>query len=117
MFNGLRSVIYPSADLAADKKFWQEATGVKPYFDQPYYVGFDIAGCELGLDPNSAKEGVDYPVTYWLVKNIEAATKKVLASGATTQSEPKDVGEGILMARFQDPTGNIFGLVQNPHTK
>jgi len=109
MFDGLRSVIYPTTDLAKDKRFWQEATGVKPYFD--------IAGCELGLDPNAAKEGVDYPVTYWLVKDIEAATKKVLACGATTQSESKDVGEGILMARFQDPTGNIFGLIQNPHTK
>lgn len=115
MFTGLRSIIYPSSDLEADKKFWQVATGVKPYFDQPYYVGFDIEGCELGLDPNAAKEGLDYPITYWLVTDIQAATKQVLAAGATANSEAKDVGEGILMARFKDPAGNIFGLIQNSH--
>ena len=26
-------------------------TGVQPYFDEAFYVGFDFNGCELGLHP------------------------------------------------------------------
>jgi len=37
--NGLRTVIYPSTDLDADKAWWSEVPGKQPYFDQPFYVG------------------------------------------------------------------------------
>jgi hypothetical protein len=116
MFTGLKSVIYPSADLAADKKFWQDATGVAPYFDQPYYVGFNIAGNELGLDPNADKEGITYPVAYWLVANTAEASSQILASGATKNTEPKDVGGGMMMATFKDLNGHIFGIIEHPES-
>ncbi|KND50049.1 MAG: hypothetical protein AB203_03610 [Parcubacteria bacterium C7867-008] len=113
MFKGLRSVIYPSTDLEADKKFWEEVTGIKPYFDQPYYVGFDINGSELGLDPNASKEGLTYPVTYWRVVDTKVASEKILASGASINSEAKDVGGGMMMATFKDKAGNIFGIIEH----
>lgn len=114
MFTGLRSIIYPTKSLEEDKKFWAKATGVKPYFEQPFYVGFDIHGCELGLDPNASKEGITYPVTYWKVDDIQAAVKHVIESGAVENASVHDVGGGILMARYEDPSGNIFGLIQMP---
>jgi predicted enzyme related to lactoylglutathione lyase len=114
MFTGLRSVIYPSSDLETDKKFWESVTGIKPYFDQSYYVGFDINGNELGLDPNAAKEGLAYPITYWLVTDTAAASTQILASGATIHTKPKDVGGGMMMATFKDKTGNIFGIIEHP---
>ena len=114
MFTGLRSVIYPSSDLEADKKFWEAATGTKPYFEQPYYVGFNINGCELGLDPNAFKEGLAYPISYWQVKNIAEASAQLVASGATVHREAKDVGGGMMMATFKDPNGNIFGIIEQP---
>src|SRR5688572_26830795 len=102
MFTGLRSIIYPSTNLEIDKKFWQDITGQKPYFDESYYVGFEINGCELGLDPGAAKQGLTCPVTYWRVKSIKEATEHVLSSGAKVNSDVQDVGGGILMSRFTD---------------
>ena len=54
MFLGLRTVIYRVRDLAAAKAWYANAFGVQPYFDEPFYVGFDIGGYELGLHPHIA---------------------------------------------------------------
>jgi predicted enzyme related to lactoylglutathione lyase len=115
MLTDLKSVIYPSADLEADKKFWEAITGVKAYFDEPYYVGFNINGSELGLDPNAAKAGLTYPVTYWHVQSTVAATEQLIAGGASLNTEARDVGGGMMMATFKDPNGNIFGIIDDPN--
>ncbi len=114
MFSGIKSVIYPSSNLEEDKKFWENVTGTKPYFDQPFYVGFKIGDNELGLDPNASKEGLAYPVTYWHVADVVEATKQIAQSGATVNTEPKDVGGGMMMATFKDVSGNIFGIIDEP---
>lgn len=41
MFLGLRTVIYPVADLAASKKWWAGLLGIEPYFDESFFVGFN----------------------------------------------------------------------------
>ncbi len=115
MFTGLKSVIYPSSDLQRDKQFWETVTGVKPYFDQPFYVGFSINGCELGLDPNAAEEGITQPIAYWHVGSVVDASKQLVAGGATTNTEPKDVGGGMMMGTFKDSSGNIFGIIDDPN--
>lgn len=43
-FFGLRTVIYPAADLEAAKHWYTQALGFPPYFDQPFYVGFQVGG-------------------------------------------------------------------------
>ena len=53
MFLGLRTVIDPAPDLAAAREFFVGVLGTAPYFDQPFYVGFDVGGYELGLDPDA----------------------------------------------------------------
>jgi hypothetical protein len=40
---GLRTVIYHVGDIARGKKWHSDALGILPYFDQPYYVGFQVA--------------------------------------------------------------------------
>jgi catechol 2,3-dioxygenase-like lactoylglutathione lyase family enzyme len=50
MFLGLRTVIYPSPDLATARAWYAQVLGQEPYFDQPFYVGFSVGGYELGLD-------------------------------------------------------------------
>ena len=49
---GLRTVVYHVPDLARAKAWYEAAFEVKPYFDEPFYVGFNIGGFELGLDPD-----------------------------------------------------------------
>ncbi|MDB5176234.1 MAG: glyoxalase [Candidatus Saccharibacteria bacterium] len=114
MFTGLKSVIYPSVNLEADKQFWERVSGVKPYFDQPYYVGFNINGSELGLDPNAASEGLTYPVSYWHVTDAKTAVEELVAGGVVVHSDLKDVGGGMMMATFKDASGNIFGIIDDP---
>lgn len=111
MFTGLKSIIYPSDDIQTDKAFWEKVSGVKPYFDKPFYVGFNINGSELGLDPNAASEGLTYPVGYWHVRNAREAADKLVAAGAKVHSDLRDVGEGMMMGVFEDTNGNIFGVI------
>jgi len=118
-FLGLRTVIYHAPDLDKTKAWYAEALGIQPYFDQPFYVGFNVGGCELGLDPDAsstpgAKAGA---VAYWGVTNAEETFRRLLSLGATERSAPQEVGEGIRVATVFDPFGNIFGIIQNPHFK
>ena len=53
-FLGLYTVIYHAQDLARARVWYARAFGIEPYFDEPYYVGFNVGGCELGLDPDPA---------------------------------------------------------------
>ena len=46
---GLRTAIYKVANIDAAKAWYSKAFQTEPYFDQPFYVGFNIAGYELGL--------------------------------------------------------------------
>ena len=48
---GLRTTIYQVPDLAAAKAWYTKAFAKAPYFDEPFYVGFNIGGFELGLLP------------------------------------------------------------------
>ncbi|GGB95205.1 VOC family protein [Dyadobacter sediminis] len=113
---GLRTTIYKVTDLHAAKQWYAEAFETEPYFDEPYYAGFNIAGYELGLQPeegeNSAKgENV---ITYWGVENIGAAYQNLVEMGATEHEAPANVGGEIVVASVSDPWGNMIGLIYNP---
>jgi predicted enzyme related to lactoylglutathione lyase len=114
---GLATVIYQVTDLDRAKAFYTQAFGQAPYFDQPFYVGFEIGGYELGLHPD-LREGQPGPggsLAYWRVADIEAAVAHFTGAGATPVAAPKDVGEGIKVASVADPFGNVIGLIENPH--
>ncbi len=51
--HGLRTVIYPAPDLGAATAWWTQLLGQPPYFEEPFYVGFEVAGYELGLLPDA----------------------------------------------------------------
>lgn len=117
MLLGLRSAIYPVEDLARAKAWYTKAFGVKPYFDEPFYVGFNIAGFELGLDPGGKAGKASMPIAYWGVEDVASSHAKLLAVGATEGSSVQDVGGGIRVASVRDPFGNLIGLIENPHFK
>ena len=118
MIKGLRTVIYHVDDLQRAKEWYSAILGIEPYFDEPFYVGFNVGGYELGLDPDM--EGVskgNNVVAYWSVKDAKASYQRIQELGAEKHSEVQDVGGGILVATVADPFGNVFGIIENPHFK
>jgi predicted enzyme related to lactoylglutathione lyase len=111
MFLGLRTVIYPTSDLAASKAWYSAVLGIEPYFDQPFYVGYNVNGYELGLLPD-ADPGA---ITYWGIADIDVALARLHDHGATPRSGPDDVGDDIRVATVTDPAGAIVGIIENPH--
>jgi predicted enzyme related to lactoylglutathione lyase len=117
-FLGLRTAIYHVPDLARAKSWYSEILGIESYFDQPFYVGFNVAGYELGLDPDSSSSaGSGGVVVHWGVADADAALKRLLALGAAERTKVQDVGDGIRVAIVLDPFGNVFGVIENPHFK
>ena len=112
---GLRTVIYPARDLSAAKAWWTALLGLEPYFDQPFYVGFEVGGYELGLLPDADVD--DGALTYWGVEDCVAALATALAAGATEHTPVSEVGDGIVTAAVRTPDGSILGLITNPHFK
>lgn len=64
---GLRTTIYKVSDMEKAKKWYSDFLGFEPYFDEPFYVGFNVAGYELGLQPEEetqSTEKADSVITY-----------------------------------------------------
>ena len=110
---GLRTLIYPTCDLPAAKSWWSDYLGIAPYFDESFYVGFEVAGYELGLVPTEQTES--NPTTYWGVDDVAQAVADAEANGATVLEAPQDVGDGIIVASVENPSGHVIGLIYNPH--
>ena len=115
MIKGLRTAIYKVGDLEQAKKWYSGVLNLEPYFDEPFYVGFNVGGFELGLDPDV--EGViagSNTLVYWGVENTKESFEELLSKGATIHSAPQNVGGEIVVASVFDPFGNIFGIIENP---
>lgn len=115
MFRGLRTVIYPAPDLEGAKEWWSSVLALQPYFDEPFYVGFNVGGYELGLDPSADPAGGS--VAYWGVDDIADALGVLMGGGAQPRSDITDVGDGIKVATVVNPVGDIVGVIENPHFK
>lgn len=113
---GLRTVIYHVSDLAKAKEWYTDAFGTPPYFDEPFYVGFNIAGYELGLVPvekGTAGKSTGV-VAYWGVSDVQMEYARLLSHGATVHEKPTNVGGEIVTASVKDPWGNVVGIIYNP---
>jgi predicted enzyme related to lactoylglutathione lyase len=115
---GLRTTIYKVSDMEKAKKWYSDFLGFEPYFDEPFYVGFNVAGYELGLQPEEeaqSTEKSDSVITYWGVENVSESYQALISLGANPHEEPTEVGGGIIVASLKDPWANIIGLIFNPH--
>lgn len=118
MIKGLRTVIYQVDDVTRAKEWYSQVLGFAPYFDEPFYVGYNVGGYELGLDPNGEQVARgNNAIAYWGVDNIQTAYQKLIDAGARKVSEPTNVGGEIYVATVRDPFGNVFGIIENPHFK
>lgn len=120
MFDGLRTVIYHVPDLNSAKSWYSSILDQEPYFDESFYVGFEVGGFELGLlpggdaddlDPDGSHGGV---FAYWGVPDAQDALGRLIDMGATRRGGVEDVGGGVRVATVLDPFGNILGVIENP---
>ena len=81
---GLRTTIYKVSDISKARDWYEKAFETKAYFDEPYYVGFNIGGYELGLQPEEGLKGVkiESVVSYWGVEKIQEVYDRLLSLGA-----------------------------------
>jgi catechol 2,3-dioxygenase-like lactoylglutathione lyase family enzyme len=119
MFLGLRTAAYQVKDLDKAKAWYSNVLGMQPYFDQPFYVGFNVGGYELGLvpDPHCSPRRAASGIAYWGVADAQAEYKRLIGLGATGQDPIQDVGDGILIGSVNDPFGNTLGIIENPKFK
>lgn len=113
MIQGVRTIIYPVSDLQAGAAWYQQVLGLAPYFDQPFYVGFNVGGFELGLIPDG-EPGSAGAQAYWGTADAAAELVRLEGLGATVASPLQDVGDGIRLFTVLDPFGNLFGVIENP---
>jgi predicted enzyme related to lactoylglutathione lyase len=114
MLLGLRTVIYPVADLTQATVWYAQVLGVQPYFEQPFYVGFAVGGFELGLLPEGVPS-VNGTQALWGVADITTEFKRLIQLGAEALEPVTEVGEGIKVAAVLDPFGNRLGIIENSH--
>jgi predicted enzyme related to lactoylglutathione lyase len=110
---GIKTVLHPVSDLEAAKAVYTALLGVAPQTDGSYYVGYEVAGQQIGLVPGGGPQGMTSPVAYWHVSDIEAKLAEVTAAGATLKEPARDVGGGRLVATVTDSDGNVLGLLQD----
>ncbi len=115
---GLRTTIYKVNDIAKAKNWYAQAFETEPYFDEPFYVGFNIGGYELGLQPEEKPlVKSDAVVSYWGTNDVESDFQRLLNLGAIAHENPQNVGGEIVVATLKDPWDNVIGLIYNPEFK
>jgi predicted enzyme related to lactoylglutathione lyase len=111
---GVQTILHPVSDLEKAKVVYTALLGTEPMADSPYYVGYEVAGQQIGLVPNGGGMGMTSPVAHWHVTDIAAKIADVTAAGGSVKDQPRDVGGGRLVATVLDPDGNVLGLIQDP---
>ena len=113
MTEGVKTIIYPVKDLDKARALFTALFGVAPESDTPYYVGWKVAGQDVGLDPNGHAQGLTGPVPYWHVDDLASSMQALVAAGGEKLQDAKDVGGGRLIAWVKDGEGNVIGLLQD----
>lgn len=119
LFLGLRTTVYKTNELAKAKNWYAKAFQTSPYFDEDFYVGFNIGGYELGLLPETETPPLKtYSViAYWGVDDINKTYSHLIESGAVAHEKPTNVGGELMVASVIDPWGNVIGIIYNPAFK
>ena len=97
----IRSLVIPVSDLEAAKAVYTALLG-EPHTDQPYYVGYNINGFEVGLNPGGEVAGG--PVAFADVEDLDATLATLLAAGATERDAPRQVAPGCGCVCLPTPT-------------
>ena len=106
------SIVIPVKDVAAASTFYRTVFGAEPHTDTPYYVGFNLGGLEIGLNPHGHATGMVGPTAYHATEDVEASVAELVEAGATVVSPATSVGGTTVVAIVADADGNHLGLIQ-----
>ncbi len=106
---GLRTTIYKVSYLSEAKEWYSKAFVTQPYFDEPFYVGFNIKGYKLGLLPeeNGTDKKADRVISYWGVEDIQKVYNHLIELGATEHEKPMNVGGELMVASVHRTLGKM----------
>lgn len=102
----IRSLVVPVSDLDATKAVYTALFGA-PHTDESYYVGYNVDGFEIALNPAGGGGG---PVAFADVDDLDGTRERLLAAGATERDAPRQVGPGARICVLTDAEGNPIGL-------
>jgi lactoylglutathione lyase len=105
------TIAIPVTDLDAATAFYTTAWGVEPHTVTPYYVGFNLDGQEIGLNPHGAAQGMTGAVVYWATDDLAGKVAEVEAAGGGVVMPVTEVGGGTSLALMTDPAGNQVGFI------
>ena len=106
MSTAIRSVVIPVSDVTAAKAVYSALLG-QPHTDESYYVGYNVDGFEVALNPS---QDTETPVVYTDVDDLDSVRETLLAAGATEKIAPRQVGPEARICVLADPDGNLLGL-------
>ena len=106
MSTAIRSVVIPVSDVAAAKAVYSALLG-QPHTDESYYVGYNVDGFEVALNPS---QDTEIPVVYTDVDDLDSVRETLLAAGATEKIAPRQVAPEARICVLADPDGNLLGL-------
>lgn len=110
MSTGIATFVIPTTDAQAAKSIISALAG-EPHTDQPFYVGWNVNGLEVGLNPGGHASGMTGPTNYWNVQDVAAAQEELVAAGATLGQQATEVGGGTTIGTVTDADGNVYGLI------
>ena len=102
----IRSLVIPVSDLDATKAVYTALLG-SPHTDESYYVGYNVNGFEVALNPAGAGGG---PVAFADVEDLDATRATLLEAGTTERDAPRQVAPGARVCVLADADGNPIGL-------
>jgi predicted enzyme related to lactoylglutathione lyase len=113
MAEGAQTIIFPVKDLERAKTLFTALLGAAPSQDAPYYVGYEVHGQSIGLNPGGHAQGMTGATAFWAVDDIEGRLAALVEAGATVVQDVTAVGGGRRIASAKDADGNMIGLMQD----
>jgi len=115
--NPLGQVALHVDDVDAADAFYADVLGLRRLYRYGDLVFFDCAGVRLLLSsPESGPFVAGGPTLYFRVADLTVAAEELEDRGVRFVREPRRVAEmddhDLWMAFFEDPAGNILGLMQ-----
>ena len=105
-------------DAAATQKFYADLFDWNVNADNPMNYGVVTAQEDKGIGGGVAagQQGETYVTVYAEVADLQATLDKAESLGGKTVMEPMEIPGVVTMAMFNDPDGNLIGIIKADST-